>query len=91
MEKTNLQYACLARIVREGGFKVALVARYSAIPGHCKFIFVLRIAPAHRFVSYDCGFLNLWHEALGVCYSGVPILTEAVYHRLHRCHIRAKW
>jgi hypothetical protein len=34
MEKTNLTYACLARITRDGGFKIALVARLSAIPGH---------------------------------------------------------
>ncbi|KAF7789749.1 hypothetical protein EIP86_000695 [Pleurotus ostreatoroseus] len=34
MEKKKLQYACLARVVREGGFKIALIARYSAIPGH---------------------------------------------------------
>lgn len=34
MEKTNLTYACLARITRDGGFKIALIARLSAIPGH---------------------------------------------------------
>ncbi|KAI5116157.1 hypothetical protein M0805_008428 [Coniferiporia weirii] len=34
LEKTNLQYACFARLVRTGGFKVALITRYSAIPGH---------------------------------------------------------
>jgi uncharacterized membrane protein YdjX (TVP38/TMEM64 family) len=34
MEKQKLSYACLARTVREGGFKIALVARLSAIPGH---------------------------------------------------------
>ncbi|KAF9221083.1 hypothetical protein BS17DRAFT_785884 [Gyrodon lividus] len=33
-EKKNIQYACLAKIVREGGFKVALIARYSAVPAH---------------------------------------------------------
>ncbi|KLO06843.1 hypothetical protein SCHPADRAFT_945770 [Schizopora paradoxa] len=33
-EKTRLDYACLARIVRDGGLKVAIVARFSAIPGH---------------------------------------------------------
>ncbi|KAI0259111.1 snare associated Golgi protein-domain-containing protein [Gloeopeniophorella convolvens] len=33
-EKTNIQYGCLARIVREGGFKIAVIARSSAIPGH---------------------------------------------------------
>ncbi|TBU52452.1 hypothetical protein BD310DRAFT_1043046 [Dichomitus squalens] len=34
LEKTKLQYACLARVVRDGGFKIALIARLSAIPGH---------------------------------------------------------
>ncbi|KAF5378929.1 hypothetical protein D9757_008744 [Collybiopsis confluens] len=34
LEKTKIPYACLARVVREGGFKIALIARLSAIPGH---------------------------------------------------------
>jgi len=34
LEKTKLTYACLARVVREGGFKIALIARLSLIPGH---------------------------------------------------------
>ncbi|KAJ7764824.1 snare associated Golgi protein-domain-containing protein [Mycena metata] len=34
MEKTQIPYACLARCVRTGGFKIALIARFSAIPGH---------------------------------------------------------
>lgn len=34
LERTNMQYSCLARVVREGGFKIALIARFSAIPGH---------------------------------------------------------
>ncbi|KZV77371.1 hypothetical protein PENSPDRAFT_707259 [Peniophora sp. CONT] len=34
LEKTNITYGVLARVVREGGFKIALVARLSAIPGH---------------------------------------------------------
>ncbi|EIN03924.1 hypothetical protein PUNSTDRAFT_77185, partial [Punctularia strigosozonata HHB-11173 SS5] len=34
IEKKTIFYACLARVVREGGFKVALISRYSAIPGH---------------------------------------------------------
>ncbi|KZO96125.1 snare associated Golgi protein [Calocera viscosa TUFC12733] len=33
-ERTNLRYACLARIVREGGFVIAVVTRLSAVPGH---------------------------------------------------------
>lgn len=38
MEREKIPYASLARVVREGGFKIALIARYSAIPGHCTFI-----------------------------------------------------
>ncbi|KXN80895.1 Golgi apparatus membrane protein TVP38 [Leucoagaricus sp. SymC.cos] len=34
LERTNLSYACLAKVVRDGGFKIALIARLSAIPGH---------------------------------------------------------
>ncbi|KAK7460533.1 hypothetical protein VKT23_009254 [Stygiomarasmius scandens] len=34
MEKNKISYACLARVVRDGGFWIALIARYSAIPGH---------------------------------------------------------
>jgi hypothetical protein len=35
LELTRRRYACLARCVRTGGFKIALIARFSAIPGHC--------------------------------------------------------
>lgn len=34
MERTKIIYACLAKVVRDGGFKIALIARLSAIPGH---------------------------------------------------------
>ncbi|EIN03919.1 hypothetical protein PUNSTDRAFT_108731 [Punctularia strigosozonata HHB-11173 SS5] len=34
LEKKEIFYGCLARVVREGGFKIALISRYSAIPGH---------------------------------------------------------
>ncbi|KAK0553390.1 hypothetical protein OC846_001336 [Tilletia horrida] len=33
-ERKNISYGCMAHIVREGGFKVVLLARLSAIPGH---------------------------------------------------------
>ncbi|EJT96704.1 hypothetical protein DACRYDRAFT_102774 [Dacryopinax primogenitus] len=33
-ELTNLRYATLARIIRDGGFTIALVTRLSAVPGH---------------------------------------------------------
>ncbi|TRM65968.1 hypothetical protein BD626DRAFT_486358 [Schizophyllum amplum] len=34
LERTKISYACLAKVVRDGGFKIALIARLSAIPGH---------------------------------------------------------
>ncbi|OCH86169.1 hypothetical protein OBBRIDRAFT_738526 [Obba rivulosa] len=34
LERTNIRYACLARVVRRDGFKVVLIMRYSAIPSH---------------------------------------------------------
>ncbi|EJD05334.1 uncharacterized protein FOMMEDRAFT_152631 [Fomitiporia mediterranea MF3/22] len=34
VEQRSLYYACLVRAIREGSFKVALIARFSAIPGH---------------------------------------------------------
>ncbi|KAH7914922.1 snare associated Golgi protein-domain-containing protein [Hygrophoropsis aurantiaca] len=34
LEKNDIKYACLAKLVREGGFRIAVIARYSAIPGH---------------------------------------------------------
>lgn len=34
LERKSIDYACMAHIVREGGFLVILLARLSAIPGH---------------------------------------------------------
>ena len=35
VEQKNLFYGCLARAIRQGGFKMALLARLSVIPSHC--------------------------------------------------------
>jgi hypothetical protein len=35
-EKKDINLACLSRVVCEGGWIVALIARYSTIPGHCE-------------------------------------------------------
>jgi hypothetical protein len=37
MEAESMSYAVLARVLRDGGLRVAIVARWSAIPPHCKF------------------------------------------------------
>jgi len=34
LEKDNIVYGCLSRICKDGGIKIALIARYSAIPPH---------------------------------------------------------
>jgi uncharacterized membrane protein YdjX (TVP38/TMEM64 family) len=34
LEKEKISYACLAKVVRDGGFKIALIARLSVMPGH---------------------------------------------------------
>ncbi|KAF8339675.1 uncharacterized protein EI90DRAFT_2907774 [Cantharellus anzutake] len=34
LERTNLKYAALAKLIRRGGYLIPIVARFSAIPGH---------------------------------------------------------
>ena len=34
MEETSLKYALLAQVVRDGGFKIPIIMRFSAFPGH---------------------------------------------------------
>jgi hypothetical protein len=33
-EAKNIEFAVLARVIRDGGIKVAVIARYSIIPNH---------------------------------------------------------
>ncbi|KAJ6632601.1 hypothetical protein B0H10DRAFT_1977982 [Mycena sp. CBHHK59/15] len=33
-ELTKISYGCLARVVRDGGLLIAIIARYSSLPGH---------------------------------------------------------
>lgn len=37
IEQKSISYACTATVIREGGFLVALMARYSFLPGHREF------------------------------------------------------
>ncbi|KAF7354302.1 hypothetical protein MVEN_01118500 [Mycena venus] len=34
LEENNIEYGALAHVVRQGGFWIVLIMRYSAIPGH---------------------------------------------------------
>ncbi|KAG2064218.1 hypothetical protein BDR04DRAFT_284201 [Suillus decipiens] len=38
IEQSSVIYSALGRVVREGGFKVAVIVRYSVIPSHCVFL-----------------------------------------------------
>lgn len=40
IEKQKVQYAALARIIREGGIVIAVVVRYSVVPNHCELNFI---------------------------------------------------
>lgn len=66
LERTSIQYGCLARVVREGGFKIALIARFSAIPGHFT-----------TAVFSTCG-MGVWTFALAAFFS-LPKQFVTVY------------
>lgn len=53
LEKSKISYACMAQVVREGGFKIALIARFSAIPGHCEHF---------RFPSLSYHLSDFWNS-----------------------------
>jgi hypothetical protein len=38
-EQSSIDTACIARVLREGGWKIALISRYSTIPGHSQFLY----------------------------------------------------
>ncbi|CED82323.1 Predicted membrane protein [Phaffia rhodozyma] len=57
IEKKDLTYACLSHVIREGGFLIALVVRFSAIPGHFTTI-----------VFSTCG-MNIWIFSLAAALS----------------------
>lgn len=83
-EKKNLTYACLSRVVRSGGFKIALAARFSIIPPHCQSNFlILRFPDTHSsslvtttvFASSGMGFYTF--IAAAVC--SLPKQLVTVY------------
>jgi hypothetical protein len=65
LEEKKISYACLAHVVRQGGFKVALIARLSAVPGHCKYPLLISITPFDLIIksfSHHRHFLHMRHE-----------------------------
>lgn len=83
-EKSKATYACLGRVVREGGFKICLMARLSAMPGHCAcYCFPTECLLLNWiFISYHCRLRHLWHEHFRIHLGCCLVTTEAVPHRL---------
>ena len=89
LERTNIFYACLARVVRDGGFKIALIARLSAIPGHCKAVLYI-VFVSNSFRSYYCGLLGMWHGYHRIFPCCDLIYAKAVHHCLSGRYFGAK-
>lgn len=70
-ERKSLNYACMAHIVREGGFLVILVARLSAIPGHFTTA-VFATVGMNIFIFTIAALLSM-PKQLAVVYLGVAI------------------
>lgn len=74
MERKNLTYACLSEIIRTGGFVVALLARFSAIPGHSTTA-VFSTVGMRFWVFFLSALLSL-PKHLSVVYLGVALDTD---------------
>jgi hypothetical protein len=70
-ERKSLNYACMAYIVREGGFIIVLLARLSAIPGH--FTTAVFATVGMGFFIFTLATLLSMPKQLLVVYLGVAI------------------
>ncbi|KAF9072461.1 hypothetical protein BDP27DRAFT_1149945, partial [Rhodocollybia butyracea] len=75
MERTKTFYACLAKVVREGGFKIALIARLSVIPDTVLTTAIFATCGMNIFIFSLAAILSLPKQFITV-YLGV-ILGEA--------------
>ncbi|KLO10014.1 hypothetical protein SCHPADRAFT_538494 [Schizopora paradoxa] len=74
-ERTRIDYGCLARVVREGGLKVAVIARYSFIPPHFTTV-VFATCGLKFWIFLLSAFLSLPRHFITV-YIGVTLDDEA--------------
>ena len=81
LEKTNITYGCLAKVVRDGGFTIALIARLSAIPGHCASLQLLIVR--HLTVcSHHRGVQHMWNGDRRVFLCGFTFPPKTIHYRL---------
>ncbi|KAF5367937.1 hypothetical protein D9758_004472 [Tetrapyrgos nigripes] len=71
VEKNTISYACLAKIIREGGFKVALMIRLSIIPPHFATV-VFAVCGMNIMVFIVAAFLSLPKQMI-IVYLGVAL------------------
>ena len=76
-ENKSFRYAYFVRVIRDGGFKVALIARLSIIPPHCKCrvftgtsvaAYIDHITTVITAVFSTCG-MNVWVYAAAAFFS----------------------
>ncbi|KAF8147775.1 hypothetical protein K438DRAFT_1989470 [Mycena galopus ATCC 62051] len=100
MERTQIPYACLARCVRTGGFKIALIARFSAIPGHFTtavfstcgmniFVFSIAAILPSRSSSSRCIWALFWSR--GTTTTKSKIISDSVLAATFLVTILAMW
>ena len=86
MEKTNLSYACLARVIREGGFKVRVSYRPGAPDSMRRIGCACSTVFRHTRSLYNRNFLDMWNGYLGVLNWRFSLITETTRHcLLGRC------
>lgn len=74
-EKKNINYACLAHVIRHGGFMIIVAARLSAIPGHLTTA-IFATCGQNIFIFSLAAFVTL-PKQLVVVYLGVLFNAEA--------------
>ncbi|KAH9887697.1 hypothetical protein C8Q73DRAFT_668703 [Cubamyces lactineus] len=78
-EDTRLQYALLSEVVRQGGFKIAVIVRLSAIPGHLTTA-IFALCGMNVFVFLGAAILSLPKQLvtvyLGVAQSGATVSSK---------------
>ncbi|KAG8943512.1 Tlg2-vesicle protein [Tulasnella sp. 424] len=75
LEKNSLSYACLAKVVREGGFLIALIIRLSAIPGH--FTTAVFSTCGMGIISFSLGAILSLPKQFATVYIGVILHQSA--------------
>lgn len=87
LEESKISYASLAKVIREGGLKIALITRYSIIPGHSEPLnSLVRIFDCltQNNVSINDPLFSVRDKHLHVHHCSRFISAEAAHIHLHR-------